>query len=274
MATIIPFDGIRARLPGSQRAGLLIGLGVMAALAWTYLFYQDWSMSQMDAAAMTEPATGVWGVQELSLLFAMWGVMMAAMMLPSVTPMMLLFAAVSRGRVENGPLEKNRAKEQPLLRTGIFVSGYLSVWTGFSLLATLGQWGLHAAVLLTEMMVTTSSLVGGMVLMAAGIYQWTPLKQVCLAHCRSPLAYLMTGWRSGAWGAFCMGFTHGAYCTGCCWLLMALLFVVGVMNLWWIIGLSVFVLVEKVLSKGVWLARGSGLLLIVWGGKMLLSAVL
>ena len=127
-----------------ERAEVLIGLGVLAAVAWTYLFYQDWSMSQMDAAAMAEPATGVWGAQELSLLFVMWGVMMAAMMLPSVTPMVLLFAAVSRKLAENKSRE-NRAQEFPLLRTGIFLSGYLAVWIGFSLLATLGQWGLHAA---------------------------------------------------------------------------------------------------------------------------------
>jgi len=273
MATIRQPGARQVRLPGLQRAEVLIGLGMLAAVAWTYLFYQDWSMSRMDAAAMAEPATGAWGVQELLLLFVMWGVMMAAMMLPSVTPMVLLFAALSRQLAENKSRE-NRAQEPPLWKTGIFLSGYLVVWTGFSVLATLGQWGLHAAALLSEMMFTTSSLVGGVVLMAAGIYQWTPLKQACLAHCRSPLAYLMTEWRSGTWGAFRMGFIHGAYCTGCCWLLMTLLFVVGVMNLWWIIALSVFVLVEKVVSKGVWLARGSGLLLIAWGGWMLGGSVL
>ena len=248
-----------------NRAGVLLGLGLIAALSWIYLFYQDWAMSQMDMADMAAPSTSVWGMTDVLLLFVMWAVMMAAMMLPSVAPMVLLFAQVNR---------QFHAQNKRFVRTWIFVAGYLSVWTGFSLLATLGQWALHASALMTDMMVTTSTVLGGGVLIAAGVYQWTPAKRVCLAHCRSPLAFLMNNWQSGAWGAYRMGVTHGAYCTGCCWLLMALLFVVGVMNLWWIIGLSVFVLVEKVLSKGVWLARGSGLLLIVWGGKMLLSAVL
>lgn len=262
-------DAHAPHLPGVQRAGLLISIGLLASLAWTYLFYLDWNMSQMSAADMPDPATGLWGVRELLLLFAMWVVMMAAMMLPSVVPMLLAFAAMSRKMAAN-PTAQNHAAIQPGYNSWIFLSGYLMVWSGFSLLAVLAQWGLHAATMLSEMMVTTSSLLGGGILMAAGIYQWTPLKQTCLSHCRSPLAYLLTEWHSGAGGAFRMGFTHGAYCTGCCWMLMALLFVVGVMNLWWIIALSLVVLAEKVLNKGLWLARISGLMMIAWGGSMLL----
>ena len=247
---------------GSDRAGVVLGLCMIAALSWAYLFYQDWAISRMDMAVMAEPGTGAWGGGDVLLLFVMWAVMMAAMMLPSVTPMVLLFAQVNR---------QFNAQNKPFVRTWIFVAGYLSAWTGFSLLATLGQWALHAASLMTDMMVATGSVLGGLVLIAAGVYQWTPAKHACLAHCRSPLTFLMTGWHSGAWGAYRMGITHGAYCTGCCWLLMALLFVVGVMNLAWIVALTVFVLVEKILPHGLWIARGGGLLLIAWGGWMVFA---
>jgi predicted metal-binding membrane protein len=245
-----------------DRAGVLLGLGVIAALSWIYLFYQDWAMSQMDMADMAAPSSSVWGMTDVTLLFVMWVVMMAAMMLPSVTPMVLIFTRVNR---------QFQAQDKQFVRTWIFVAGYLSAWTGFSLLATLGQWALHAAALMTDMMATTSAILGGGVLIAAGVYQWTPATQVCLAHCRSPLTFLLSGWQSGAWGAYRMGITHGAYCTGCCWLLMALLFAVGVMNLAWIVGLSVFVLLEKTLPRGIWIARGSGVLLVALGGWMAIT---
>ena len=246
----------------TERVGVLLGLGLIVGLSWSYLFYQDWAMSQMDMAAMAEPSVSAWGVSDVALLFVMWAVMMAAMMLPSVTPMVLLFARVNR---------QFHQQNKRFVRTWIFVAGYLSAWAGFSLLATLAQWALHAAALMTDMMATTNSWLGGGALIAAGVYQWTPAKHACLAHCRSPLSFLMTGWHSGAWGAYRMGITHGAYCTGCCWLLMAVLFVVGVMNLAWIVGLSVFVLFEKILPHGVWIARGSGLLLIALGGWTMLG---
>src|SRR6185295_3176043 len=139
-------------------------------------------------------------------LFLMWAEMMVAMMLPSSTPMILTFAKVQRNR---------REQEQPFVATGIFVAGYLAVWTAFSALAAVAQWVLHGKALLSPVMVSTSPLLGGVLLIVAGVFQWTPLKNACLATCCSPISFLMTGWREGKWGAFIMGLKHGAYCAGC-----------------------------------------------------------
>jgi predicted metal-binding membrane protein len=149
--------------------------------------------------------------------------------------------------------------------TGLFVLGYLLVWGGFSVAAALAQWGLHAAALLSATLTTTSPLVGGGLLIAAGAWQLTPLKQACLARCRHPVAWLMTEWRDGAGGALAMGARHGAYCLGCCWALMGLLFVAGVMNLLWVAAITAFVLVEKVAPGGVWVGRATSILLIAAG---------
>jgi predicted metal-binding membrane protein len=184
------------------------------------------------------------------------------MMIPSAAPMILTFALVQR---------KRREWERPFVPAGIFLLGYLVVWTGFSALAAVAQWMLHAQALLSPMMVGTSPILGGALLVTAGIFQWTPLKNACLAHCRSPLDFLMTGWREGKCGALAMGLKHGAYCTGCCWFLMALLFVAGVMNVWWIAILSTFVLLEKVVPNGLLLGKVAGVLFAVWGMWMMVK---
>jgi len=139
-----------------------------------------------------------------------------------------------------------------------------------SALAALAQWLLHATALLSPKMVSTSPLFGGLLLFAAGVFQWTPLKNACLTHCRTPLSFLMTDWREGKWGAFFMGLKHGAYCTGCCWFLMALLFVAGVMNVWWIAIITLFVLLEKVVPEGLFVGKLAGVLLVGWGVWMAL----
>jgi predicted metal-binding membrane protein len=154
---------------------------------------------------------------------------------------------------------------------GVFLAGYVASWTGFSIAATLAQWELHRLAVISPMMVGTSPLLGGLILFVAGIYQWTPFKYACLRHCRAPLQFLLTCWRDGAVGAFFMGLLHGAYCLGCCWLLMTILFAVGVMNLVWIAALSVFVLLEKIIPRGFWVAKAAGLVLMGWGGWMALS---
>jgi predicted metal-binding membrane protein len=153
--------------------------------------------------------------------------------------------------------------------TAIFLSGYLLVWTGFSGLATLTQWGFHSAALLSPMMVSTSPLLGGIILLVAGLLQWTPLKYACLTHCRSPLSFLMTDWREGYRGALIMGLRHGSYCTGCCWFLMALLFVAGVMNLLWVATITAFVLIEKIAPRGEVVGRLGGVVLVIAGLMML-----
>ena len=205
---------------------------------------------------MSGPDTTAWSAVTLLPLFLMWAEMMVAMMIPSAAPMVLTFALVNR---------KRREREQPFVPIGIFLSGYLAVWTGFSALAALAQWTLHGATLLSPMMSATSPILGGILLIASGVFQWSPLKNLCLTHCRSPLTFLMNGWREGKWGAFMMGVRHGAYCTGCCWILMALLFVAGVMNIWWIAILTVLVLAEKAAPRGLLLGKVTGVFLILWG---------
>lgn len=197
------------------------------------------------------------------LMFFMWWIMMVAMMLPSASPMILLFARFNRSQREKGA---------PYVPTGIFALGYLWVWAAFSVVAVSAQWGLERSGLLSSMLASTSVALGAGLLIAAGVYQLTPLKYACLKHCRSPLFFISHHWRPGEWGALRMGLEHGAYCTGCCWFLMALLFYGGVMNLFWIIGLAVLVLVEKAAPAGHWVGWIMGAGLIAWGGALLLTA--
>lgn len=242
-----------------DRIIVLLGLAGITVLAWVYTIHSAWEMKNMDMSMdmdMSMPNMGSWGTTELFFLFLMWTVMMAAMMIPSVSQMVLLYANTIR---RNG-------RESSVVRlTGMFVLGYMASWTGFSLIAALAQWGLHEAALLSPMMVSTSPLLGGIILTAAGVFQWTPLKHACLRHCRSPLGFLMTEWREGGSGAFVMGFRHGLYCVGCCWLLMAVLFVTGVMNLLWVAVIAAFVLIEKLAPSGEWVARAAGILLAGYG---------
>jgi len=225
----------------------------MVALAWAYLFYTARPMPGMDMSAMQMPGFYGWGFSTALLLFLMWAVMMIAMMVPSAVPMVQAFLAVKERR-------KNSSRQ--FVPAGVFLLGYIVVWTAFSAAATLAQWGLHKAAVLSPMMVATSPLVSGGLLLAAGVFQWTPLKHACLRGCRSPLSFLMGEWREGTAGAFRMGLRHGAYCVGCCWALMALLFVVGVMNLVWIAVIAVFVMAEKVLPRGELLGHIGGVALV------------
>jgi predicted metal-binding membrane protein len=265
MASIPPSATRRDAQPGtlSSRAVVIGSIVGITLLAWVYLAYQAWAMDHMDLVDMAMPGIHAWGVWDLALVFTMWAIMMAGMMVPSVSPVILLYARIQHQRYAQG---------QTFIASWLFLLGYLIVWTGFSLAATLVQWGLHAATLISPAMVGTSPLLGGAVLIAAGIYQWTPAKHICLARCRSPLAFLLNEWRDGNRGALAMGARHGLYCTGCCWLLMLVLFVVGVMNLLWIALLTIFVLLEKTVMRGSWISRASGGALIVWGGWMASAA--
>ena len=259
MASIPPLaTKLEGKLGKPAGRALVIGSVVsITLLAWAYLAYQAWAMIHMDMVDMAMPSHLAWGPWDLALVFMMWTIMMVGMMVPSVSPAVLLFVRIQHDR---------RAQGRPFIASWLFLLGYLLVWTDFSLVATLVQWGMHVAVLISPAMIGTSPLLGGLVLIAAGIYQWTPAKHACLARCRSPLAFLLTEWREGARGALVMGIRHGFSCAGCCWLLMLLLFVVGVMNLLWIALLTVFVLLEKILPRGLWVSRASGGALIIWGG--------
>ena len=247
-----------------DRVVVLAGLAGVTALSWSYLIYVALRMSTMPMSGMAVPQWRPWGTVDFLLMLLMWAVMMVAMMVPSASPMILTFTNVHRRR---------RAQEDTVVPTVAFLSGYALVWGGFSLAATLAQWGLHQAALLSPMMVTTSPLLGGLLLVTAGAYQWSGLKHACLSRCRTPLGFLLTEWREGNRGALVMGLRHGGFCTGCCWALMALLFVGGVMNLLWVAALAAFVLAEKIAPRGWRVARVGGLGLIAWGGWLLLDGV-
>lgn len=244
-----------------DRGIVLAGLAGITTIAWTYMFYLAWQMEGVDPN-MAMPNMQSWSALDFFLMFLMWGVMMVAMMVPSVTPMVLMFATSNRKRREN---------DGSFVPTGVFVLGYLVVWSVFSIAATAAQWGLHAASLLSPMMSTNTPMLGGLLLIIAGVFQWSPMKDTCLSHCKSPLGFIMTHWREGPWGGVLMGLRHGAYCVGCCWALMALLFVNGVMNLLWVAVLAAFVLMEKVV-KGSWFSRVTGVLLVAWGVFILVTA--
>lgn len=212
-------------------------------------------MGAMDMDAAPPPA---WSPARLVLIIGMWWAMMIAMMSPSAAPTILLFARVHRHAVAQGQIPGRRAP------TGAFAAGYLLIWLGFSIAAAVLQWALGRAGLISDMGSQSRWLSGGL-LIAAGLYQLSPLKQTCLAHCRAPAAFLSAHWRPGAAGALRLGLRHGAYCVGCCWMLMALLFVGGVMNLAWIAALAVLVLVEKVFPAGRWIGLTCGAVLVGWG---------
>jgi predicted metal-binding membrane protein len=228
----------------------LAGLGGITVAAWVYVVVTARRMAagsagmgshsmapMMDAMTRVQP----WTATEFGLRLAMWAVMMVAMMVPTAAPMTLLYAAVAR---------KAAAQHNPLAPTFVFVSGYIAMWTIFSLVATIAQYELDRAALLSPMMSSRSAVFGAALLIAAGVYQLTPLKNICLRNCRAPAHLLSQHWRTGTLGAFRMGLRLGAYCVGCCWVLMGLLFAGGVMNLLWIAAIAIFVLLEKTIPFG------------------------
>ena len=279
-----------------DRAIIVAAILIIAAIAWTYTVYvaeTGMGMGSMQMASESDAGTGMamgemqeesdgsmgssgmgmamadmrsWNAADFGLMYVMWAVMMVAMMAPSATPMLLMFATVNRRRKE---------RQAPYVPTGIFLAGYVIVWAAFSLAATGGNWGLHQASLLSSMMgESTSGYLGGSLLVLAGVFQWSPLKYNCLKQCRTPMGFLMTSWREGPRGALRMGLEHGVYCLGCCWALMLLLFVLGIMNLVWIAALAAFVLAEKVAPKAEWVSRISGVLLLGWGIWTILNAAM
>lgn len=239
---------------------ILSALAGLVALSWLYLFDEAAAMAAMGDMTMAMPPRDI---RELVLLLAMWWIMMLGMMLPGAAPMILTFAAVNRRR---------RGRGQPYVPTALFVAGYLLAWGGFSVVATAAQWALESVALLSPMsMAATAPWLGGLLFLAAGLYQLTPLKMACLRLCRSPFDFVVNRWREDAGGAVAMGVIHGAYCLGCCWILMALLFVGGAMNLVWVAALAAFVLVEKLLPFGSKTARVTGVAMAVYGGWLIAS---
>ncbi len=272
-----------------DRLVVVIALVAVIVLSWVYVLAgAGMGMSAFEMTRMTQPVgvidstqpsmqgmsmggtavggtmvTGAWTVGYAVVIFFMWWVMMFGMMLPSAAPLLLLFARMMR---------KEKDKGAPYVPTSVFALGYVIMWAAFSAIATGAQWGLEASGLLSGIMVGTSAVLGAGLLIAAGVWQLTPWKNACLRHCRSPIGFLSAHWRPGRTGAFKMGLVHGAFCLGCCWFLMALLFYGGVMNLYWIIGLALYILIEKLLPAGARIGQLTGVILIAWGATLLFYA--
>jgi predicted metal-binding membrane protein len=239
---------------------ILAALLLLIAAAWAYLFRlaagmamppQAPPMPGMDMGAAMAPAARRLDVTDMLLTFVMWFVMMVGMMAPAVTPTILLYARVGRMAA---------LQQKPFAPAGWFAGGYFLAWSGFSLGATAAQIGLRDAMLLTAMLKSASDLLSGIALIVAGLYQWSPWKNACLEHCRAPLFFIQRhgGFRPQAGASLLLGARHGLYCIGCCWALMLLLFVGGVMNIAWIAGLATLVLAEKLWSRGRHLSRVAG----------------
>jgi predicted metal-binding membrane protein len=239
------------RALGRDRRIVVGGLLAVIALSWGYL---------LTGAGMPMSTPAAWTSTYFVLMLVMWWVMMAAMMLPSAAPTILLFAALSRKSAERG---------DPTVSAGVFAAAYVVVWGGFSLIATFAQMQLDGLALLSPMMKSVSVPLGATLLIAAGVYQMSPLKYACLRHCRTPIDFFARRWRRGTRGALLMGLEHGAFCLGCCWVMMGLLFYAGVMNLLWVAGLAAYMLLEKLAPAGRKISRFSGIVLIVWGVAVL-----
>lgn len=260
--------GALERVLTRDRRLTAIALAALVALAWTYLLVLSRQMSDASTAGMASMPgmTGMQGMPGMSdgaaagsaesaaLTVLMWWTMMIGMMVPSAAPMVLLFGNVQRRQL---------AAESPKLRVALFTGGYLAAWGAFSVLAAGAQIALARFALLLPEQLTVSTWLGALLVALAGVYQLTPLKNVCLRGCRSPAEFLSSHWRRGSGGAFRMGIRHGLYCVGCCWLLMGLLFVVGIMNLLWVAAIAAFVLIEKLMPNGETTAEIGGVALLL-----------
>lgn len=259
-----------------KREQVVVGMALLTIvlLAWIYVLalaagmnaatagMAGMDMQSMPGMTMMEPQFRPWTPALFAFMFSMWTVMMVGMMLPSAAPMILIYTQVARQATTLG---------KTFVSAGWFTAGYLLVWIAFSFVATSAQWTLEQAALLSPAMVSASPVFGGIVLIVAGFYQFTPVKDVCLARCRAPLSFVQQhgGFKGDVYGAVRLGALHGLYCVGCCWVLMALLFIGGVMNILWIAGLMVFVLLEKVLPGGRYLSRLAGVIMAAAGVAML-----
>jgi predicted metal-binding membrane protein len=243
-----------------ERWIVVLALCVITALS---LGYTGWLATGSDMSGMMSPGFMPWSASHFAFMSAMWVVMMVGMMTPSVAPTILLYAAIAR----------QNAGRHSFAPPGWFFAGYLLAWTAFALGATLLQWLLESHALVAPMMAGTSRAIGGVLLIAAGVYQWLPAKQACLSSCRAPLSFVQRqgGFKPGVRGSLRLGWLHGIDCIGCCWMLMLLLFAFGVMNLTWIAALMVYVLLEKVLPWPRVLPRVAGSVAVAAGVMLIMS---
>lgn len=244
-----------------DRIVVAVALVAITGLCWAYIFNLAGAMGSamptMGGKAMD------WHGTDALMMFVMWLVMMTGMMIPSAAPMIMLYGLVIRKQAGRGVV---------FAPTGAFASGYLIAWAGFSAVATGLQWGLEQTGLVTSMTSAASPWFAGLLLIAAGLYQWTPLKGACLTHCRNPMEFLSRSWRRGTGGAIVMGAHHGLYCIGCCWALMLILFAGGVMNLLLVAGIALLVLIEKLAPAGRFAASLTGGGAILFGLGIILFA--
>lgn len=257
-----------APLPTAERWTLIGAVTAVTASGWGWMLYMDWMMRDMmrggsSIAWMPPPAgAGGWSGYDFWMLFAMWAIMMVAMMTPSAVPMLRMYRVVQRNR------SRQTLKVVPWM---IFLVGYLASWAAYSAVISVVQWPLHEWGLLDPMMDSRSQLFSGILLIVAGLYQWTPWKDACLTLCRTPMQFLLAHWKDGHAGALQMSFEHGLYCIGCCWALMLVLFAVGMMNMLWVAAITLFVIIEKALPSPARLFRTiTGLLLASSGFWLLL----
>ncbi len=245
---------------------LLGGLVVVAGLSWVYMIHVAWGMNDFanGHANATLPSVHSWSAWDFANAVVMWGIMMLAMMLPALSPWVLALGEVTRER---------DTRSVPLPKAGAFLLGYGTVWLAYSILAAASQWLLQWVALLSHNWMTMSPILAGAVLIIAGIYQWTPLRDACMSHCRSPFGFFLSNWAEGSRGAYTMGVRHGLYCVGCCWALMALAFVFGVMNLLWMALMAAFLLLERTIFTGAWLGKAAGVCLMAWGIWVITSAL-
>jgi predicted metal-binding membrane protein len=236
----------------NDRLIVLAGIAIVSVIAWMHMA----GMTFESGSLLSHHSGHHWSASTLLSHFIMWIVMMVAMMLPTAGPMILTFATISRGQ---------KQKKQPYVNTFVFVFGYIIVSVGYSLLATFLQWWLYTHAMLTSLGASNSYILSGILLCVAGFYQWSNLKHACLRFCRNPFNFLMGNWREGGTGALYMGLKHGLLCTGCCWALMALMFVGGVMNLLWMVVITAIILIEKVAPKGDRFAKIAGVAMITGG---------
>ena len=235
---------------GRRMVAALLGL---AAASWAYLWLVTTQMGDMSSV-FAMPMTSAWSSGQTGLMIAMWVVMMAAMMLPSAVPMVATYDRMHRRSVAGTGGS-----------TALFVAGYVVMWSAFAVMATALQWVLHSAALVDGMGEATHGGLAGSLLIGAGIFQFSPIKQRSLGACRTPMGFLTTSWRNGAAGAFRMGVHHGTLCLRCCWALMIVLFALGVMNLIWVLLLTLFVAAEKMSRRGEAISTIGGVIMIVWG---------
>ncbi len=242
---------------------ILASLAGVTLLAWLYMYAMAAPFGAVTAEFLCAPRSGSWGPGDILTSLAMWNIMMVGMMIPTASPMILMFATTNR---------RQRGQSGPYVPTFFFVSGYVLIWAVYSIAGTAAQWGLQEAALLSPLVLQVTPQLGAVLLIVAGLFQFTSLKHNCLTHCRTPMAFLNSEWREGAGGAMWMGLKHGSYCVGCCWAIMLLMFVAGLMNLVWTAFLAAFMLLEKIAPAGDKLGRIAGVLA-VGAGMWLLSGI-